>query len=247
MDLHNIDRKVTPLKLNGPAKNPLTQHPHDLTAQQQANPPTASPQLNGRHLQQDSIDHPQQNPPWQTKARISTMTLTVPSVPTIRDSFETKPSEHMISAHPTRAEVKQLKKAVKTNLRRLPCIVPGTGKTGWAWISLTEADWDTMQQDLHPTPPPAAEDQDATNEPPPKLPEFPNITNPGMFTPDDKLTEKQHARAEAQYKQDLCLFQHMDNVIQACLQDLETAIPSELIADLCDEDDATHRSHGNQP
>ena len=130
------------------------------------------------------------------------MTLSVPSVPTIRDSFETKPSECMISAHPTREEVKRLKKAVKTNLRRLPCIIPGTGKTGWAWILLTEADWDTMQQDLQPTPSQASnDDDDDDNDSNPKLPEFPNITNPGMFTPEDKLTEKQHARAEAQCKQ----------------------------------------------
>ena len=33
------------------------------------------------------------------------------------------------------------------------------------------------------------------------------------------------------------LFQHKSNLTQACLQDLEEAIPSELIADLCDEDD----------
>ena len=168
------------------------------------------------------------------------MALSVPSVPTIRDSFETKPMECMISPHPAREEVKRLKKEVKTNLRRLPCIIPGTDPVGWSWILLTEAEWDTMQHDLHPTPASTTEankDND-TEEATPELPPYPNITNPGMFTPDERLTEKQHARAEARCNQDLHLFQHKTNIIQACLQDLEAAIPSELIADLHDEDDA---------
>ena len=71
-----------------------------------------------------------------------------PIVADIRDSFETKPSQCMVSSHPTRAEVKKLRKAIKTNLKRLPCVPPGTEETGWSWIPMSTAQWDALQQTI---------------------------------------------------------------------------------------------------
>ena len=61
------------------------------------------------------------------------MYLTAPDIPSIRTSFSIKPtSAYTVSAMPTSEEVTALCKAITSNLKKLPRILPGTAKTVWA-------------------------------------------------------------------------------------------------------------------
>lgn len=171
-----------------------------------------------------------------------------PTVAEIQDSFETKPSQCMVSSHPTRAEVRKLRKSIKANLKRLPCVIPGTEETGWAWILMSETQWDAHQQaiiarDKENNPPEETtedtnEEANSATDTQPKEPQkHPKVENPMKFDSKTKRSDKVCSALWAECQQDLELFQCKSNLIQASLQDLEEAIPSELIADLCDEDD----------
>ena len=69
------------------------------------------------------------------------MYLTAPDIPSIRTSFSMKPSAYTVSAMPTSEEVTGLRKAITSNLKKLPCILPGTTKNGWSWILLSESEF----------------------------------------------------------------------------------------------------------
>ena len=157
----------------------------------------------------------------------------IPTVPEIRLTFETKPSEYTVSPHPTQAEVKKLRKSLISNLRRLKCVIPGTDPTGWAWILLTPTEWNTIHQNIIDNDPNNADPNVTT----PSIPAYPSVSNPGMFTIQDSWSDKRTSKEQSLYNQSLNLFHYKDNICQACLLDLETAIPSELIADLYNEND----------
>ena len=157
---------------------------------------------------------------------------TVPSVAELRASFETKPSAYKVSSHPTRTEILSLRKTTRSNLQKLPCILPGTDITGWSWFLLSNDEWNEHHTDLLPIPALAAAPDEQ-----PALPGFPNVLNPGMFIIQPEWSGKQMAEHKTIYDQDLYLFQYKMNLEQACLLDLAEAIPNELIADLYNDDD----------
>ena len=97
---------------------------------------------------------------------------------------------------------------------------------------MTEEQWTTTQQEIIDA---AAEANPDAEVPDP--PEHPPISNPGMFTIQNNWTDRQISREKAIHVQKLELFSHRNKLIQACLQDMEKTMPTELIADLCGEDD----------
>ena len=58
-----------------------------------------------------------------------------------------------------------------------------------------------------------------------------------MFTIQDNWTNRRISREKTNCEQNLELFRCKNNLISACLQDMERGIPSELIANLCNEND----------
>ena len=152
-----------------------------------------------------------------------------PSVADIRAAFETKPSEYPVSAHPTRAEILALRKITKSNLRKLPCLIPGTDRLGWSWTIMTEDEWDDHHIDM-------INSQPAT-DPPTAPPPYPTITNPGLFVIEAGWSDKMLHQHNIECEQQRNLFEYKAAINHACLLDLRKAIPSELIADLHDDDD----------
>ena len=151
--------------------------------------------------------------------------------------------------------MKKLRKAIKTNPRRLPCVIPGTEQTGWSWLLMTEAQWDTVQKTILAAETTTAEDTPGQQNTQPeegteegttaegttakkkKARKCSKVTDPMKFDSTQKRTDEQCSAAWAEHQQDLALFQCKTNLLQGCLQDPEQAMPSGLIADLCDEDD----------
>ena len=112
---------------------------------------------------------------------------------------------------------------------------------------MSTAQWDALQQaiparDKENKPPEATANQEEkegeapTAKKPKEASKHPEVENPMKFDSTQKKTNKQHYAAWAEHQQNLDLFQCKCNLIQACLQDLEKVMPSELIANLCDED-----------
>ena len=153
------------------------------------------------------------------------MYLTAPDIPTIRTSFSIKPSSYTVSAMPTSEEVTALRKAITSNLKKLPCILPGTSKTGWSWILLNETEFRA-----------ANEPEDADPDDSLSIPDYPKVRNPGLFSFTDKQTDKVVSQLREGYVQQLYVYQYCCNIEQAILLDLKEAIPTELIANLQDDD-----------
>ena len=119
-----------------------------------------------------------------------TITATMaPTVLDLWDSFETKLSECMVSVHPIRAEVKKLKKAIKTSLCWLLCIIPGTDHTRWARSLMADDEWTTFQQDIIKIAAAANPGRQVSASP-----DHPDIANPGMFTIQDNWTNRRISR-----------------------------------------------------
>ena len=156
-------------------------------------------------------------------------TVNVPSVQDIRASFPTKPSSYPVSLTPTSSQVKKLRKTLMTNLKKIPCLLPGAKTTGWIWLLLTPTEWTdrliVQRGVLVPDPIAIA-----------LLPGIPDSPNPGLFTINDGWTDKQISKEVALYAQKLYHYQFKCNLKQTCLLDLSSAIPSSLITDLQDDE-----------
>ena len=107
------------------------------------------------------------------------MYLTVPVIPSIRTSFSIKPSAYTVSAMSTSEEVTTLRKAITSNLKKLPCILPGTTKTGWSWILLSKEEFQAANA------PANANLNESTS-----TPTYPKVSNPELFHFDSTLTDK---------------------------------------------------------
>ena len=123
----------------------------------------------------------------------------IPMVTEIQTTFETKPSEYTVSPHPTRTEVKKLRISLRDNLRRHPCLIPGTDPTGWAWILLTPTEWTTIHTDI-------INNDTTLPDPKPAPPPYPSVPNPGLFTIEDTWTNKRISKEKSLYEQSLYLF-----------------------------------------
>ena len=107
------------------------------------------------------------------------MYITAPDIPAIRTSFSMKPSAYTVSAMPTSKEVTALRKAITSNLKKLPCILPGTTKTGWSWILLNKTEFRA-----------ANEPEDANPDASLSIPDYSKVTNPSLFSFNSSLTNK---------------------------------------------------------
>jgi len=148
------------------------------------------------------------------------MTTVAPSAAELRAAFDTKPSEYKVSPHPTRSEILKLRRITKSNLQKITCLIPGTEYTGWSWIIYSNDEWNELHQRITPT----------------NIPPYPNVTNPHLFTVDTSWTSKALSEHKTIWEQSFYLWQYKSHLEQACLLDLTSAIPPELIADLKHDD-----------
>ena len=66
-------------------------------------------------------------------------------------------------------------------------------------------------------------------------PDYPKVSNPGLFQFDSKLSDKAVNQHQELYIQQLYTYQYSWSIEQAVLLDLKEAIPSKLVAGLQDD------------
>ena len=152
------------------------------------------------------------------------MYLTAPDIPTIRTSFSIKPSAYTVNAMPTSEEVNALPKAITSNLKKIPGILPGTAKTGWSWILLNLSEFLA-----------ANEPEDADPNASLIIPDYPKVSNPSLLTFESSQTDKAVNQLRELYIQQLYVYHYSCNIEQAILLDLWEAIPTELVTDIQDD------------
>mmetsp|Transcript_2347 Transcript_2347/g.4963 ORF Transcript_2347/g.4963 Transcript_2347/m.4963 type:complete len:117 (+) Transcript_2347:72-422(+) len=74
------------------------------------------------------------------------------------------------------------------------------------------------------------------------IPDFPKVSDPGLFHFDSTLTDKAVNQLQEIYIQQLYTYQFSCNIKHAILLDLKDAIPPELVADLQDNNGDLQRS-----
>ena len=107
------------------------------------------------------------------------MYLTALDILSIRTSFSIKTSAYTVSAMPTSEEVTALRKTITSNLKKLPFILPSTTKTGWSRILLGESEFRMANEPVNADPNVSL-----------SIPDYPKVSNPGLFHFDSTLTDE---------------------------------------------------------